>query len=266
MKEKNEKSSLSLVFFSVFGGLLSSSCCILQLLLNIVSFGCAGFAILDGLRSYFIFFTFCPLIGIFLFAKSKENRTNAMYSLLIALLITFSKEGVQYFNEKNGDENKTCFLLQIEEVHCDGCAANVHTLVSSFFETKPFLSLSVKREENDRAKIYIDCEQKKNHWKGRKTLIVELFERQWLSTIYLLIPKRKRKQKKEEKDLIFFFHFFFFQKKMDVFEILGSLSYPPNLAMAVFVSGIATFILLFFVTAPFGKHEKNTSSLWGKKK
>ena len=43
------------------GGLMSSSCCLIQLILNAFSFGCAGFAALDVLRPFFMCLTFGAL-------------------------------------------------------------------------------------------------------------------------------------------------------------------------------------------------------------
>lgn len=43
------------------GGLLSSSCCTIQLVLNSLSLGCAGFAVLDKVRPLFLALTFSSL-------------------------------------------------------------------------------------------------------------------------------------------------------------------------------------------------------------
>lgn len=42
---------------AVLGGLLSSSCCVLQLLLNALSVGCAGFSALTPYRPLFLALT-----------------------------------------------------------------------------------------------------------------------------------------------------------------------------------------------------------------
>lgn len=46
---------------ATLGGLLSSSCCTVQLVLNSLSLGCAGFAVLDRLRPLFLALTFSSL-------------------------------------------------------------------------------------------------------------------------------------------------------------------------------------------------------------
>ncbi len=60
-KGRVSKARLLELLAASLGGLLSSSCCTIQLVLNSVSVGCAGFAVLDRFRPFFLFFTFSSL-------------------------------------------------------------------------------------------------------------------------------------------------------------------------------------------------------------
>lgn len=60
-KGRVSKARLVELLVATVGGLLSSSCCALQLLLNSISVGCAGFAVLDRFRPLFLCLTFSSL-------------------------------------------------------------------------------------------------------------------------------------------------------------------------------------------------------------
>ena len=60
-KGRVSKARMVELLAATVGGLLSSSCCAVQLLLNSISVGCAGFAVLDRFRSLFLCLTFSSL-------------------------------------------------------------------------------------------------------------------------------------------------------------------------------------------------------------
>jgi copper chaperone CopZ len=60
-KGRVSKARLVELLAATVGGLLSSSCCAVQLLLNSISVGCAGFAVLDRFRPLFLCLTFSSL-------------------------------------------------------------------------------------------------------------------------------------------------------------------------------------------------------------
>ncbi|GAB5034364.1 Hypothetical protein NocV09_01801390 [Nannochloropsis oceanica] len=60
-KSRVGKGRLVELLAATVGGLLSSSCCAVQLVLNSISVGCAGFAVLDRFRPLFLFLTFSSL-------------------------------------------------------------------------------------------------------------------------------------------------------------------------------------------------------------
>ncbi|CAE8647293.1 unnamed protein product [Polarella glacialis] len=92
-------SSSSELALAVLAGLLSSSCCILQLGLNVFSLGCAGFAALDCLRR--------PARALTVAGLSFRIATGGLrWALsprgaivwLTALVLTFSPELLKYWN------------------------------------------------------------------------------------------------------------------------------------------------------------------------
>jgi len=60
-KGRVSKARLGELLAATVGGLLSSSCCAVQLFLNSISVGCAGFAVLDRFRPLFLCLTFSSL-------------------------------------------------------------------------------------------------------------------------------------------------------------------------------------------------------------
>ena len=60
-KGRVSKARLVELLAATVGGLLSSSCCAVQLFLNSISVGCAGFAVLDRFRPLFLCLTFSSL-------------------------------------------------------------------------------------------------------------------------------------------------------------------------------------------------------------
>jgi hypothetical protein len=82
------------------GGLLSSSCCLVQLALNAFSLGCAGFASLDKFRPFFLSTTF----GTLLLRAHLEHRAGIMEPRLLswtaALALSFLPELLRWRNQQ----------------------------------------------------------------------------------------------------------------------------------------------------------------------
>ena len=81
------------------GGLLSSSCCLVQLALNAFSLGCAGFASLDRFRPFFLSTT----LGTLLLRAHLEHRAGIMeprpLSWTAALVLSFLPELLRWRNQ-----------------------------------------------------------------------------------------------------------------------------------------------------------------------
>ncbi|KAG0371166.1 hypothetical protein BC939DRAFT_161901 [Gamsiella multidivaricata] len=77
-------------------GLLSSSCCVIQLVLNAMSIGCAGFSVLTPLRP--IFGTLSFLLMAYTTYKYRLSSRTAL-TMAIALILTLSPEVVSVYNQ-----------------------------------------------------------------------------------------------------------------------------------------------------------------------
>lgn len=123
------------------GGLLSSSCCAVQVLLNTFSIGCAGFAALDHLRPFFILLTFSSLIykTIVYDLRTYKQLWRSSPSWLVAVILTMFPTIMRHLNRGMGlrelimlsgslpCENKAAsptVILQykVEGMKCEACA------------------------------------------------------------------------------------------------------------------------------------------------
>ncbi|KAF8975551.1 hypothetical protein BGZ46_009051 [Entomortierella lignicola] len=96
-------------------GLLSSSCCVIQLILNIFSIGCAGFSILTPFRP--LFTSLSVLLIAFTFYKYRLSTRTAT-TLVIALILTASPELVAVHNQtalQSLGDTSNSLLLPINE-------------------------------------------------------------------------------------------------------------------------------------------------------
>lgn len=104
-------------FSSIITSLLASSCCIIQLILNLFSVGCAGFAILDRYEIYFITITF--ILMSISFRRDGLTKKNIITVMICVLLISSRYLLESYI--KNLDIPKN-FTMIVEGVKCNGCA------------------------------------------------------------------------------------------------------------------------------------------------
>lgn len=113
------------------GGLLSSSCCAIQLLLNLVSVSCAGFAALDFFRVPFTCLTFGLLGWRRMSAYLAGGPLLTMQSLAIfitSLTLTLMPSMVRASNERSRTSNIGSGSLQkvqfsVQGMKCLGCAS-----------------------------------------------------------------------------------------------------------------------------------------------
>ncbi|KAF9206143.1 hypothetical protein BGZ59_000109 [Podila verticillata] len=88
-------------------GLLSSSCCVVQLVLNAFSIGCAGFSVLTPLRPVFLAISF----GLVLYTVAKYRfSARTFVTLLITLGLTIMPELVAVVNQSSGPHSITSNL------------------------------------------------------------------------------------------------------------------------------------------------------------
>ncbi|KAF0362620.1 hypothetical protein F8M41_014032 [Gigaspora margarita] len=125
-------------FWATLCGLLSSSCCIIQLILNMFSIGCAGFSLLTPYRPLFLSFTSILIITTIFQYGFRSKRT--LMTALISILLSTSPEFVSLYNQNNismtklftnmplsdySNKQVEIFVLQINGISCEGCANRI---------------------------------------------------------------------------------------------------------------------------------------------
>ncbi|KAI9285996.1 hypothetical protein BC943DRAFT_322290 [Umbelopsis sp. AD052] len=122
--------------FPLLSALLSSSCCVIQLVLNLFSFSCAGFSILTPYRPYLVALTAVSL-SYTLFSRGLESKTLGI--VLMCLLLMMSPDAVDYYNRTGYFESDTAaithYLMGIEGMSCMACANRVKQTL----ETSPLV-------------------------------------------------------------------------------------------------------------------------------
>jgi copper chaperone CopZ len=94
---RSSRGHLPAVIGALTGGLLSSSCCVLQLLLNYTSIGCAGFSVLTPYQRYFRFLT-VGILGYLLSRQGINSRT--LTTAAFSLMLMFSQDAVSTYNKR----------------------------------------------------------------------------------------------------------------------------------------------------------------------
>lgn len=99
-KNKNPTGNLRLppALLAICSSLVASNCCILQLILNFFSIGCAGFAILDPLRPYARTATVASVVYMMLTRSGRTKRSSWMISAISLLLLT-SQDMIALYNK-----------------------------------------------------------------------------------------------------------------------------------------------------------------------
>eukprot|EP01062_Namystynia_karyoxenos_P017243 TRINITY_DN16336_c0_g1_i1.p2 TRINITY_DN16336_c0_g1~~TRINITY_DN16336_c0_g1_i1.p2 ORF type:complete len:190 (+),score=47.96 TRINITY_DN16336_c0_g1_i1:80-649(+) len=118
---------------AVCGGLLGSSCCVLQLGLNTLGFGCAGFAVLDPFRPYVAAATVSALAY-----KAKRNRDEGRFhagefalSALAAGALLISPLVVRRLNRSGGALSALAQRrYAVRGLKCEACAAGLRRAVN----------------------------------------------------------------------------------------------------------------------------------------
>ncbi|KAG0222332.1 hypothetical protein BGW42_006681 [Actinomortierella wolfii] len=83
--------------YAVLMGLLTSSCCIIQLVLNAFSIGCAGFSVLTPFRPFFVSLSIAMIVyNIFQYGRSRPLQT--LITVLIVATLSISPELVAHKN------------------------------------------------------------------------------------------------------------------------------------------------------------------------
>lgn len=115
--------------FVAFGlAILSSSCCIIQLIFNYFSLSCAGFAVLTPYR-----LEFSLLVLPFLFTQLKNRKYT---QLLLTILIMLSQDIVSFYNNFKHNQPGKCFNkydYKLDGMKCEGCANRVKNSLEQLY-------------------------------------------------------------------------------------------------------------------------------------
>ena len=124
----------------VIGGLLSSSCCLIQLFLNLFPVGCAGFSVLDRHKPLFLALTFGSLSARAAFERIHGIRSPRPISWAAAVVLSFLPDIVRLgnrFSVRATRPSETIIVTRhvVQGVKCEACAQRLRTTLRSAFES-----------------------------------------------------------------------------------------------------------------------------------
>lgn len=123
-------------------GLLSSSCCVVQLVLNYFSISCAGFAVLTPYRNVLSSITIL-LLSYNVYSKGLKNR-HALLSVLLSVAFMISPEVVKLVNHlpaRSVDKSTVYFRFHLDGLGCEACANRIKNTLNQFewvYDTRVF--------------------------------------------------------------------------------------------------------------------------------
>jgi len=117
-------------------GMLSSSCCMLQMALNLLSLGCAGFAALDRWQRPARAMTFA--LGLWRIAYVRRNfgiwwplTVEGAAVCTLTLVLAMSPELVRFVNRKPWKRRTLSSIatIAVPDVKCEACASKLRSVV-----------------------------------------------------------------------------------------------------------------------------------------
>jgi len=123
---------------------LGSSCCLIQLLLNALGFGCAGFAVLTPYQPLF-----AALSVTCLGYSIHRNRSSTAVKIAVsALLILLSPYLLAYFNLVGLSSGKEFITGEVRGAKCEGCLNSVKNRLGAL-ENITGVSAQFQRDKSD---------------------------------------------------------------------------------------------------------------------
>jgi copper chaperone CopZ len=122
--------------------LLSSSCCVIQLILNLFSISCAGFAVLTPYRSLLGSITI-GLLSYNLYNKGLKSR-QAWLSLAISLVLMISPDIVKWVNQSAVTPAAGMiysYRIHLDGLGCEACANRIRNTLNAvdwIYQTRVF--------------------------------------------------------------------------------------------------------------------------------
>lgn len=134
----------------LIGGLLISSCCVIQLFLNLFGIGCAGLnTLLLPYRPLFISLTVISLT--YSFYRYRPSKLNFAILIMFTLTLSFSPELLRIYNNQFArndlmDKQVVITHWKITGMHCEGCRTAV---IQSLRKLNGVLSVKVDLETSE---------------------------------------------------------------------------------------------------------------------
>ncbi|KAI9243364.1 hypothetical protein BDA99DRAFT_566701 [Phascolomyces articulosus] len=117
---------------TIITALVSSSCCIVQLVLNIFSYSCAGFAIFTPYRSYLT--TITVILLSFQFYKNGWKNPRVWTTTFLSLLLMVTPEIVSWLNvntTKTTTMTTDAVMLHLDGLGCLACANRIKNALTT---------------------------------------------------------------------------------------------------------------------------------------
>lgn len=113
-------------FTTIGMALLASSCCVIQLVLNMLSISCAGFAVLTPYRPWFTLATLATFTLAWQRQKYNKDRRVLFWTACVAAVLLASPELVRYMNESTSTPGiSPPIVLQLDGLGCLACANKI---------------------------------------------------------------------------------------------------------------------------------------------
>ena len=121
---------------STVGGLLASSCCVIQLALNVFSFGCAGFSVLDDYRPLFLVLTFTSLFASQIYLRGSlrsllERRFIISFSIACGLALPPTILQAVNAQPTAGVPQGEVVIVEIDGAKCEACRNRARDALAS---------------------------------------------------------------------------------------------------------------------------------------
>ncbi|KAG0261284.1 hypothetical protein DFQ27_003071 [Actinomortierella ambigua] len=129
-------SSLQSYLYAALMGLLTSSCCIIQLVLNAFSIGCAGFSVLTPFRPVFLSLSISMIIyNIVKYGRSRPLQT--LITILIVTTLSLSPELVAHKNHGGHLMPSSTWWSSLSSVSSWGVQLTLWSSLSSTSKRQP---------------------------------------------------------------------------------------------------------------------------------
>eukprot|EP01065_Artemidia_motanka_P013720 TRINITY_DN1769_c0_g2_i1.p1 TRINITY_DN1769_c0_g2~~TRINITY_DN1769_c0_g2_i1.p1 ORF type:complete len:186 (+),score=35.21 TRINITY_DN1769_c0_g2_i1:73-630(+) len=139
---------------ALLGSLLGSSCCVVQLCLNALNFGCAGFAVLDPYRPVFLTLSTLTL-GWKATEDSRRGRFNPASfaaTCLATASLALSPFIVRWYNRRGSVSMLSKRVYDVAGLKCEACAAGLRRTLS---RSEAITSVSVRFESKAKSTLLV---------------------------------------------------------------------------------------------------------------